>query len=131
MQEKYLITKKEALEWIAQLVFAVKNDDVHSLIRIIKSSNSANYLPKIPDFVRVLLVSKIKNHIENNKTPLIISRKVEYNIETKDYYTIKDNKLYRNGHDTKWDSIGKLYQTYKKINEYEFSRANASTDCIK
>jgi hypothetical protein len=131
MQEKYLITKKEALEWIAQLVFAVKNDDVHSLIRIIKSSNSANYLPKIPDFVRVLLVSKIKNHIENNKTPLIISRKVEYNIETKDYYTIKDNKLYRNGHDTKWDSIGKLYQAYKKINEYEFSRANASTDCIK
>jgi hypothetical protein len=128
MQEKYLITKKEALEWIAQLVFAVKNDDVHSLIRIIKSSNLANYLPKIPDFVRVLLVSKIKNHIENNKTPLIISRKVEYNIETKDYYTIKDNKLYRNGHDTKWDSIGKLYQAYKKINEYEFSRANASTD---
>ena len=103
MQEKYLITKKEALEWIAQLAIAVKNDDVHSLMRIIKSSNLANYLPKIPDFVRVLLVSKIKNYIENNKTTLIISRKTEYNTETKDYYTIKDNKLYRNGHETKWD----------------------------
>ena len=130
MQEKYLITKKEALEWIAQLTFAIKNDDVHSLIRLINSSNLANYLPKVPDFIKVLLVNKIKNYVENNKTPLIISRKAEYNIETKDYYTIKDNKLYRNGHDTKWDSIGKLYQAYKKINEYEFSRTDASTDCI-
>ncbi len=118
-EEKYLITKKEALEWITQLDIAVKNDDVDSLIQLIKSSNLANYLPKIPDFVRILIVSKIKNYIENNKTPLIISRKAEYDIETKDYYTIKDNNLYRNGHDTKWDSIGKLYQAYKKINECE------------
>lgn len=115
-EEKYLITKKEALEWITQLNIAVKNDDIHSLMQLIKSSNLADYLPKIPDFVRILLVSKIKNYIENNKTPLIISRKAEYNIETKDYYTIKDNKLYRNGCDTKWDSIGKLYQAYKFTN---------------
>jgi hypothetical protein len=127
-EEKYSITKKEAIEWITQLDIAVKNDDVHSLISLIKSSNLANYLPKIPDFVRVLLVNKIKNYVENNKTTLIISRKAEYDIETKDYYTIKDNKLYRNGHDTKWDSIGKLYQAYKKINEYELSRADASTN---
>ena len=66
-------------------------------------------------------MNKIKNYVENNQTPLIISRKAEYNIETKDYYTIKDNILYRNGHDTKWSSIGKLYHAYKKINEYELS----------
>lgn len=117
-EEKYLFSKKEALEWITQLDIAVKNDDVHSLMRLIKSSNLADYLPKIPDFVRILLVSKIKNYIENNKTPLIISQKGVYNIETKDYYTIKDNNLYRNGHDTKWDSIGKLYQAYKKITDF-------------
>lgn len=115
-EEKYLIIKKEALEWITQLDVAVKNDDVHSLMLLIKSSNLADYLPKITDFVRFLLVSKIKNYIENNKKPLIISRKAEYNIETKDYYTIKDNKLYRNGNDTKWDSIEKLYQAYKITN---------------
>jgi hypothetical protein len=127
-EEKYLNTKKEALEWITQLDIAVKNDDVPTLIRMINSSNLVNYLPKIPDFVKVLLVNKIKNYVENNQTPFIISRKAEYNIETKDYYTIKDNKLYRNGDDTKWSSIGKLYHAYKKINEDELSRADASTD---
>lgn len=127
-QEKYLTTKKEALEWITQLDSAVKNDDVHTLMRLINSSNLVNYLPKIPNFVKVLLVNKIKNYVENNQTPLIISRTEAYNIETKDYYTIKDNILYRNGHDTKWSSIGKLYTAYKKINEYELSRADASTN---
>lgn len=120
-EEKYLTTKKEALEWISQVDVAVKNEDVHSLMRLIKSSNLANYLPKIPDFVKLLLINKIQNYIENNQSPLIISRTAEYNIETKDYYTVKDNKLYRNGHEAKWSSIGKLYQAYKKIDEYELS----------
>ena len=120
-EEKYLTTKKEALEYLTQLDVAVKNDDVHSLMQLIKSSNLANYLPKIPNFVKVLLINKIQNYIENNQSPLIISRTEAYNIETKDYYTIKDNKLYRNGHEAKWSAIGKLYQAYKKIDEYELS----------
>lgn len=94
---------------------AIKNDDVPALIHIINSSNLANFLPQISNFIRNLLVSSIKTYIENHEEPLIVSRKAEYNIDTKDYYRIKDNELIRNGHSTKWDSIGKLYQAYKQI----------------
>ena len=113
--KEYLLAKKVALEWIENLFLAIKNDDVPALIHIINSSNLANFLPQISNFIRNLLISSIKTYIEHHEAPLIVSRKAEYNIDTKDYYRIKDNELIRNGHSTKWDSIGKLYQAYKQI----------------
>ena len=117
--KEYLLAKKTALEWIENLFLAIKNDDVPELIHIINSSNLANYLPQISTFIRNLLVSSIKTYMESHEGTLIVSRKTEYNSETKDYYRIKDNELTRNGHSTKWDSIGKLYQAYKQITKLE------------
>ena len=98
---------------------AVIKKDIITLI------SSARYLglddnsrSPLLDFIKNLIIENIKDFIIQNKKNFIkIGRKNVYHEETFDYYSLKDGELFRNGHKTTFDSVGKLYVAYKNIHK--------------
>jgi hypothetical protein len=93
--------------------------DIVALISLAKSFGLDNTSRSpLLDFIRNLIIEDIKDFmIQNKKDSIRISRKDVYHQETFDWYSLKDGELQRNGHTTKFDSIGKLYSAYKYIHE--------------
>ena len=107
--------KQELLNKIDILRTAIETEDIPSLLTCMKGMGfSGMSRGPICDYAHSLLVKGISAHIKKGKK-LRVKRKGEYGIEMVDVYTVKDSVLMRNGTDTKWSSIGKLYQAYKQI----------------
>jgi len=98
---------------------AVIKKDIVALIDSAKSLGlDGNSRSPLLDFIRNLIIEDIKDFIIQNKKDFIkISRKNVYHVETFDYYSLKDGELFRNGHKTTFDSVGKLYMAYKRIHK--------------
>ena len=98
---------------------AVIKKDIVALIDSAKSiglDNNSN--SPLLDFIKNLIIENIKDFmIQNKKNFIKISRKNVYHEETFDYYSLKDGELFRNGHKTTFDSVGKLYVAYKNIHK--------------
>lgn len=112
--------KQALLTPITKLVKALYTKDIPTIIHLFtKVRIDSNYYSDVNTYVTELLIEDIKIHLEchTSNKKLKVNRKDVYNIDTFDIYTIKDNVLYRNGHDAKWTNIGKLYQAYKFIHK--------------
>ena len=96
---------------------AIVKKDIVSLVDSAKSLGlDGNSRSPLLDFIENLIIEDIKSFmIRNKKDSIKISRKNVYHEETFDYYSLKDGELFRNGHKTIFDSVGKLYTAYKKI----------------
>lgn len=93
--------------------------DIVALIGFAKSLGlNWNSNSPLLDFIKNLIIENIKDFIIQNKKNFIkIGRKNVYHEETFDYYSLKDGELFRNGHKTTFDSVGKLYVAYKNIHK--------------
>lgn len=114
--------KQLLLTPITELVKSLYMEDIPAIIHLLdKCRIDSRYSSDVINYVTELLVEDIKIHIESHtrNKKLKVTRKDVYNNNTVDTYIIKDNILYRNGDDTKWTSIGKLYQAYKFIHKIE------------
>ena len=112
--------KQALLTPITELVKALYTEDIPTIIRLFdKVRIDSSYSSDLTMYIKELLIEDIKIHLEccTRNRKLKVTRKGEYNIDTFDIYTIKDNVLCRNGNDAKWSSIGKLYQAYKFIHK--------------
>lgn len=109
--------KKELLEQINDLKKAVETDDVEMLVSLIDDmAFDIRYSTPIIDFTRELIIAFISNYIKEKSIDVLRVKRLDvYRIETFDSYQMSKGALFRNGHDTKWDSIGKLYKAYKYI----------------
>ena len=98
---------------------AVIRKDIVALIGFAKSLGlDGNSNSPLLDFIRNLIIEDIKDFmIQNKKDSIKICRKNVYHEETFDYYSLKDGELFRNGHKTTFDSVGKLYVAYKNIHK--------------
>ena len=96
---------------------AVIKKDITTLISSAKSLGlDGNSRSPLLDFIENLIIEDIKSFmVQNKKDTIKISRNNVYHEETFDYYSLKDGELFRNGHKTIFDSVGKLYTAYKKI----------------
>lgn len=96
---------------------AIVKKDIVSLVDSAKSLGlDGNSRSPLLDFIENLIIEDIKSFmVQNKKDTIKISRKNVYHEETFDYYSLKDGELFRNGHKTIFDSVGKLYTAYKKI----------------
>lgn len=96
---------------------AVIKKDIVALIDSAKSLGlDDNSRSPLLDFIRNLIIEDIKDFMtQNKKSSIKISRKNVYHEETSDCYSLKDEKLFRNGHKTTFDYVGKLYIAYKSI----------------
>ena len=119
--------KNKLLSLINDLKDAVEQDDITTIISVLSELgiDSRRRTP-LGEFVCGLMIEDIKKAVLNEKDGIIkVGRKDVYHEVTYDYYKIKDGILLRNGHDTEWSSVGKLYQAYKKIhkikeNDYDY-----------
>lgn len=113
--------KDKLISKIAKLQEAIENEDIPTLIEFMKDLNidTRRWSP-IYDFTQQLLIQGIKDYMLKKKKKVFkVKRIAEYQIETEDWYTIKDDVLHRNGSSCRYSSIGKLYIAYKKINKME------------
>lgn len=96
---------------------AIIKKDIVTLIGSAKSIGlDGNSSSPLLDFIKSLIMEDIKDFmVQNKKSSIKISRNNVYHEETFDYYSLKDGELFRNGHKTTFDSVGKLYTAYKKI----------------
>ena len=114
--------KQVLLAPITELVKALYTEDIPTIIHLLdKVKIDLRYSNSIVDYVKELLIDDIKIHLEccNRNRKIKVWRKDCYNSDIFDVYTIKDNRLYRNGNDIEWTSISKLYQAYKFIHKIE------------
>ena len=113
-----MIKQEALLELLENCKQAVINQDVDLLISMLKALgvDDAGRSP-LYDFTKDCIVGEIKNYmITNNMETLKVPRKNVYHEVTCDWYRIEEGVLKRNGTDTKFSSVGKLYQAYKQIN---------------
>lgn len=109
--------KEKLISQIEGLQRAIDSEDIPALINFMETLRiDTRYWSPIYDFTHQLLAKSIKDYILGKKKVLRIKRLAEYQIETTDVYSVKDDVLYRNGADCKWTSVGKLYSAYKQIN---------------
>jgi len=113
--------KQTILEQIEILKDRVEREDVQGLIdmidemRFVKDNRCSIY-----GYIRTLVIEFISEYMKfKNIDTIKIDRKSVYGGKTSDTYRIKEGDLYRNGHTTKFDSVGKLYKAYKHIIEIE------------
>lgn len=113
--------KDQLISKIAKLKEAVENEDIPTLIESMKDFKiDTRCLSPIRDFTQQLLIQSIKDYmLKKEKKVFKVKRIADYQIETEDWYTIKDGVLHRNGGSCRYSSIGKLYKAYKKINKME------------
>ena len=109
--------KEQLLEQICILKKAVETDDIEKLVHSIDSMKfDTRYSTGVIVYLTELIIKFISEHISRNGLDTLrVKRKGEYNTETYDTYQMCKGELYRNGHNAKWDSVGKLYQAYKYI----------------
>ena len=98
---------------------AIIKKDIVVLISSAKSLGlDSNSRSPLLDFIGNLIREDIKDFmIQNKKDSIKISRKDVYHQETFDWYSLKDGELFRNGHKTFYDSVGKLYTAYRRIHK--------------
>lgn len=98
---------------------AVIKKDIVALISFAKSFGlDSRFGSPLLDFIKNLIIEDIKNFmIQKRKNSIKINRKDIYHQETSDTYSLKDGELFRNGHKTTFDSVGKLYIAYKSIHK--------------
>ncbi len=109
--------KKKLLNDIERLRISVQNDDIDSLLEF-KEIIGVDYArnSKLVDFIKSRIISIISSYIKNKGLEnLHIKTLNVYNDKTQDVYELREGKLFRNGHITTYDSIGKLYQAYNFI----------------
>ena len=100
---------------------ALINKDIVALIDSATSLGlDGNSRSPLLDFIRNLLIEDIKNFmVQNKKDSIRISRKNVYHQETFDWYSLKDEVLFRNGFKVIFDPISKLYTAYKRIHNID------------
>ena len=111
MEKQLIIEKLDILK------NAVIDEDVESIIKMIGDFQiDTRFSSPLEEYVKDIIVQKIFDKVTKLKThKLKITRNTEYGGETYDYYIIEDGVLKRNGKNTKWTSLGKLYCAYKQI----------------
>ena len=109
--------KENVIELLNSLKNAIESENVPTIINLMgKLRIDTSFYSPITDVCRELITATIKDAV--SKTPKKcrrIQRKGEYGTTTYDYYKIENNVLKRNGYDTKFTSVGKLYTAYKII----------------
>lgn len=123
--------KEHLLNNLSSLTNAIECEDITLLLNCMKNMGFSGISSgPICDYAHDLLVKDISDYV-SKKGVLKVERIGEYGIKTEDCYRIKGAVLMRNGSDTKWSSIGKLYQAYKKIHSDAAERPIKSEYDIK
>lgn len=102
---------------LAILITALKNEDIHTIVRMIDKLRFDHRNAHILDIVDKLIIRSITQWMRENKQPLLVVKKLNiYKEETADHYKFGDNgELLRNCKPAKWSSTGTLYQAYRQI----------------
>ena len=110
--EKTIITQ------LNDLKESIKRKDIPMLIHMIDEMRfEKNGKSNVYQYTRTLLIDFITKHLKNNHIKqLKVERRGVYGDATFDVYMLNQDGLYRNGHKTTWDNVGKLYAAYKQIN---------------
>jgi len=97
---------------------SIKRKDIPMLIHMIDEMGfEKNGKSNVYKYTRTLLIDFIAKHLKNNHIQqLRVERRGVYGDATFDVYVLHKEELYRNGHKTTWDNVGKLYAAYKQIN---------------
>lgn len=108
---------------------AVENEDIPTLIESMKDLKiDTRCWSPVYNFTQQLLIQHIKDYILKKKKKIFkVKRIADYQMETEDWYTIKDGVLHRNGNDCKYSTIGKLCVAYNQINQLDYENSNTRT----
>ena len=109
------MTQEELINELNELISAIQKEDVCTIMNCMNTLKISYDFSPLRELTANFISKAIKEHIEDTKESLRVPRKGEYDIMCIDVYTIKDNIVYRNGHEIKWSALGKIYQAYKQI----------------
>ena len=109
------MTQEEIINELNDLISAIQKEDVCTIMKCMNTLKISYDFSPLRNITAKFISKTIKEHIENTKESLRVQRKGDYDIMHTDVYTIKDNIVYRNGHEIKWSALGKIYQAYKQI----------------
>ena len=109
------MTQEEAINELTDLISAIQKEDVCTIMKCINILRIDYNFSPLRNLITNFISKTIKEHIENTNESLRVQRKGDYGIIHTDVYTIKDDTVYRNGHNIKWSALNKIYQAYKQI----------------
>lgn len=111
------IDKAALIEQISALKDIVEREDIPGLINMIEDmSFNKDNRSGIYCYTRKLLIEFISEYLKfKGLDSLKVNRRGEYQTTTCDTYRMSEEGLIRNGHSVEFDSVGKLYQAYKRI----------------
>lgn len=112
--------KKKLIASIDALKEAVETESVEGLMEGIKALNidTRSDSSGIVVLLKLCMVKYINSYVGNYGTTKI-EREAEYGTTTTDTYEIINTELCRNKYNAMFSTIGKLYQAYKQIKQWQ------------